>query len=40
VAEAIAGLHGAVSIRLLSADTFGTAQAIADLPARPATSNA
>jgi len=30
VADAIAGLHDAVSVRLLSADTFGTAQAIAD----------
>jgi P-type E1-E2 ATPase len=30
VADAIAGLREAVSIRLLSADTFGSAQAIAD----------
>jgi P-type E1-E2 ATPase len=30
VAEAIAGLRDAMSVRLLSADTFGTAQAIAD----------
>ena len=31
VADAIAGLRDAVSVRLLSADTFGTARAIADL---------
>lgn len=31
VADAIAGLRDAVSVRLLSADTFGTAQAIADV---------
>jgi P-type E1-E2 ATPase len=30
VADAIAGLRDCVSVRLLSADTFGTAQAIAD----------
>jgi soluble P-type ATPase len=31
VADAIAGLRDAVSVRLLSADTFGTARAIADV---------
>jgi P-type E1-E2 ATPase len=31
VAGAIAGLRDAVSVRLLSADTFGTARAIADV---------
>jgi P-type E1-E2 ATPase len=30
VADAVAGLQNVVSIRLLSADTFGSAQAIAD----------
>jgi P-type E1-E2 ATPase len=30
VRDAIAGLEGAVSVRLLSADTFGTACAVAD----------